>query len=82
MLRIDLDGDGQPEQVLLSDYLSQVFVRENGQWRAAGRLQGGNLGKLNGKQAEQWTEQGVATQPPRWHDLVIGGERYSVRPED
>ncbi len=82
VLRIDLDGDGQPEQVLLSDYLSQVFVSENGQWRAAGRLQGGNLGKLNGKQAEQWTEQGVATQPPRWHDLVIGGERYSVRPAD
>ena len=81
MLRIDLDGDGQAEQVLLSGYASQVFARDGARWRTVGRLQG-NLRHVQGARAGQWVEQGVQTQPPRWRDLVIGGERYSVRETD
>lgn len=81
VLRIDLDGDGQAEQVLLSGYASQVFARDGARWRTVGRLQG-NLRHVQGARAGQWVEQGVQTQPPRWRDLVIGGERYSVRETD
>jgi len=79
---IDMDGDGQAEQLLLSGYLSQVFARDGAQWRSVGRLQGGNLGRLEGAQMKRWKDHDVSAQPPRWRDVVIGGERYSVRASD
>ncbi|AVP57248.1 DUF4153 domain-containing protein [Pulveribacter suum] len=82
LLSIDMDGDGQPEQVLLDGHASPVFTREGGHWREAGRLHGRNAGRLHGGVGGASLEQGVRTQAPRWHDLLIGGERYSVRASD
>lgn len=82
VLAIDLDGDGQAEQVLLSGHGSRVFTRDGGQWRDAGRLQGRRIGQLRGGPGAGWMDRAVQTQKPRWRDLLIGGERYTVRERD
>ena len=80
ILSIDLNANGQDELVLFNVYQIMVFGLENGRWRQIGNLNGANIAKLvDGTSLTQSLEQqDVEALLPKWSDIRIGNDRYSV----
>lgn len=78
LVQIDLNADGNNEQVLLDRYQSKVFAIDNGYWQEVGGL----IGKshlLGGDELSQYLDaQALAVQPHKWQDLRIGNEIYTI----
>jgi hypothetical protein len=77
-LQFDLDGDGRPEVLLLSDnsWDSAFATEQDGRWRIAGALT--SQGCQPWKQVLQ--EGSPRALPPAWKDLEVGGRRIRVQP--
>ncbi len=80
ILSIDLNANGQDELVLFNNYQIMVFGLENGRWRQIGNLNGDNIAKLvDGASLTQSLEKkDVEVLLPKWSDIRIGNDRYSV----
>jgi len=80
--RLDLDGDGHPEILMLtagSEGVLGVYQRRDGQWRYAGiyRIGSGSFDSI----AESIEAGSARTQPARLPDLILGGAAAPFVPD-
>lgn len=80
LLVVDLNGDGDPEQVILQPpNLSQIYQRRNGDWSYAGSLALADGPYPMEYELERDLMEGkLRIMTPEWRELEIGARRYRV----
>ncbi|RUP34075.1 MAG: DUF4153 domain-containing protein [Curvibacter sp.] len=79
--KVDLDGDGQSEMVLLWEHdhgvNARAYVRDGSEWKALGHLEAGPGSLAEWKQNIDAQE--LKRLPQRWPDLQLGPVRIKLR---
>lgn len=73
----DLDGDGRNEVLLGAPYRFEAYRREAAGWRLAGLL----VGPFCQDAKDALRDGRYAIAAPLWKDLMIGGRRFVLNPE-
>jgi hypothetical protein len=78
---VDLDHDQIDELVLLQNFRAVVYSKKGGAWRGIGNMAAGR-GSASEIVISRLLEGDFNVAPAEWDDLVIGGVRYRVLPNE
>jgi hypothetical protein len=80
-LYIDLNRDNSEEFVFLTDGSGLVYENRAGQWVRVGSLyvdRSESAGRYGWDLFDQLAKGNIASTPPKWNDLSIGGQKFKV----